>query len=239
MYQCPRGCKGKRNKAPLELNVEKGVGHCFICGLSFRFNVTSQTKRDVLQAIRQDREETPSADVGSIPFNIHRKFRERGVEPLPTIARYRAGWDGSRICWPIYQGEEEMTLYWRRAVYSLQTPKVLTDSGAHGLLGGHLLTTSNYICITEGDWKAVSIPLPWIGVGIGGTSLSKRQLNLLGLHHPSEVVVCLDGGVDTRRVRTSLTRAGIKNRKIQLPKDLGPDDVSMKERMRLLLEEVL
>lgn len=232
LYECPRGCKGRKNKAPLELNIEKGVGHCFICGLSFQFKATSYVRKAVDALLR--REAARPGDVSPIPFNIHPKFLERGVDPISTISRYRAGWDGSRICWPIYTGRDE-EVYWRRAVYTLQQPKVMTDPGSHGLLGGHLLTLHDYIVLTEGDWKAVSIPLPFIGVAIGGSSLSSRQVDLLSIHRPREVVLAMDGGVITTKMSVLLKKGGMKVRVITLPEDKGPDDIPMKERMRLLL----
>ena len=225
MYDCPRGCKGKRNKAPLEVNTATGLAHCFICGLSFKVPLG---KSRVVSIIKRYEVEEPEGDV---PTNLYRVFRERGVDPLLSISRYQIRWDGSRLCFPVYLGGSKVG-YWKRAVYKQQQPKVL--SGAHGVLGLHLLRQGSYCVLTEGDFKALSIPLPWIGVAIGGTHLSPLQAESIAATRPKEVVVALDGGVPTRKVVNSLRRYSIPTKIIKLPENKGPDDIERRELVCLL-----
>ncbi len=61
-----------------------------------------------------------------------------------------------------------------RAIWSWESPKTLTLP-PRGLIGQHLLAPGLDVVVTEGDYKAAAIPLPWVGVGIMGTAMTEDQ----------------------------------------------------------------
>jgi hypothetical protein len=178
-------------------------------------------------------------DVREVPTNLYQLFRSRGCSPEYIISRYRVGWDGRRLCFPI--GKDR---YNRRAVYTWDQPKVLFDNNKHDFVGGeHLMGRGEHIVITEGEWKACSIPLPFIGVWIGGNVMSKEQLDIICWHRPAIVVVALDGGEDNNRIVSMLSKKLVPATAWELPEELGPDDISMCDRvaglLRVTVEDVL
>lgn len=226
IYHCPNCPPKKKSEARLEVNQRTGLGHCFRCGLSFKVKELTKTKDKVQWP--QYNESLP--EVQAVPDNLERVFIERGMDFRYTVSRYRIGWDGRRLCWTVDDG------YWRRAVYSWDEPKVRFDKGSHGVLGEHLFGNNEILVLTEGDWKAAAVPLPWIGGGLGGTSISNYQLNVIKWHTPRLVVVALDGGVDPGKVLSSLHKNLIEAVPWTLPEGKGPDDIPMTERVEGLLE---
>lgn len=225
IYICPYCPSLPKKSARLEVNYKKGVGHCFRCGLSFPVDTS-----DKPEVVWPDYgEESP--EVRDVPENLYRVFIERGVDPVYTISRYQIKWDGRRLCWPWGEGR-----YARRAVYKWDEPKVLMDGGHDAIGGEHLMGTKKVIVLCEGDWKAASIPLPWVGVFIGGTALSETQVNIIRWHSPHEVIVALDGGVDPGRIVRALSSHLIATTPWELPEGLGPDDIPMPDRIKGLLE---
>ena len=157
------------------------------------------------------------------------------MEPGYTIARYQLAWDGSRLCWPTSNG------YWKRAITDNLTPKVWAPPLERGLLGAHLLSPAvdGMVVISEGDYAAASIPLPWVGVAIGGTQLGEHQIKVLLHSGVRAVTLCFDGdaGCAVGKARSYLQSEGIEVRVARgLREKQGPDDVSVPQRMDMLLE---
>ena len=157
------------------------------------------------------------------------------MEASYTIARYGLSWDGGRICWPTSAG------LWKRALTDNLDPKVICPAGDRGLLGVHLLgaASDGLVVITEGDYAAASIPLPWVGVAIGGKRMNDHQIQALLLHGIREVVLCLDGdaGRDVGITRAHLMRNNIEGLVARgLVDKQGPDDVPVPQRIDMLLE---
>jgi hypothetical protein len=90
------------------------------------------------------------------------------------------------------------------------------------------------IVVTEGDYKALSIPHPYVGIGIGGSELTSNQVDLLVYCKPRVVVLALDGGVDIRGVKGGLEGRGVPVAVMDLPAGAGPDDIPMSERVARL-----
>lgn len=232
--ECPRCPKLRKKDARLYVNPEKGTAYCFRCGYTFSVKLTAAQRRKAQQSWPDYPKDKP--EVGPVPDNLYRVFVDRGIDPIYTISRYRIGWDGYRLCWPIGEGR-----YLRRAIYPWDSPKVIMDQpGGHDFVGGeHLMETNKYIVLTEGDWKAASIPLPWIGVLIGGTRLHETQLAIIRYHKPALVVVALDGGYETegRKIITQLSRKLVPAVQwVGLPHNQGPDDIPNAERVKALIK---
>lgn len=122
---------------------------------------------------------------------------------------------------------------------SWESPKTLTvDVAGRGkaLLGGHLLTPGCRVVLVEGDWKAASIPLPWVGVALLGTKMTDAQRWALLACNPCQVVVCLDGGFDLASIAVQAGLLPFRAQIVSLPKGCGPDDIERSELVRLLLE---
>ena len=226
LYMCPKSaCQGK-SEATLELNVKTGVFHCFRCGWSGKIEDLGKVVPTVDIPVTPDH--LPA--VKRVPQSVYRVISHRGMSPEYVIDRYQIGWDGGRLCWRVADG-----VWWRRAIYHWQEPKVLFDAGAEkGILGEHLLTKRCYLVITEGDYKAASIPLPFTGVAIGGTTATNNQLDILAYYRPELAIVALDGGVDARPIVRKLRAKDINTVSVALPPGLGPDDIPMQERVAVL-----
>ena len=224
-FKCPR-CK----RTKIDLNIHTGMYHCFVCGLDGKVKIQAKDRKYVREK-RYDYQgdDTP---LKPVPRDLDRVFLERGIEPKVAIARYRIEYDGARLCFPVDKG------YWRRSIFDGQEPKVLCDQETSGgILGEHLFGNGQHIVLTEGDYKALSIPLPWIGGAIGGVSISKTQLDKVVYHEPALVYVALDGGKEREadRIVKKLASKLVHAVKVTLPEDKGPDDIPVHERVNLLL----
>ena len=233
IIECPRCPPLRKKDARLEVNIEKGVAHCFRCGYSFTVKLKAGERRAVQEAWPDYSKERP--EVGPVPENLYPVFVDRGCDPEYTISRYRIGWDGRRLCFPV--GEQR---YMRRAIYSFDEPKVIYDGKGHDFIGGeHLLYEGCHAVLVEGDWKACSIPQPWVGVFCGGVKLHEAQLDILQFHRPALVIAAMDGGYesDSKRIVKQLAKKLIPARVWEgLPDNCGPDDISQVERVKALIE---
>lgn len=230
--QCPR-CPPSRQKASdarLEFNIEKQVAFCFRCGLSFSVKLNKSEARAVNKTWSQHQE--PSSEILPVPSNLHKVFIDRGCDPQYTISRYNVGFDGHRLVWPMSEG-----VYNKRAIYDWDTPKVLfSGNNPHHYVGGeHLMGREKYVVLTEGEWKAASIPLPWIGIWIGGIALTPQQLRVICYHRPALVIVALDGGEDPGRIIAACSKKLVPAKAWELPEEKGPDDILAHERVEGLL----
>lgn len=182
------------------------------------------------------------------------EIERRRQEPAWIIHRYGVRWDGQRLCWPAGQG------WSRRAVLSWETPKTISVS-PRGLIGEHLLSAGrdeNPSCkvqsprspqlthdlpvlsplrlvLTEGDWKAASIPLPWIGLGLLGKVISDEQLWTIRTSNPHSVIVMLDGGFDREAQEAYEKLLPLDVKIARLPPRCGPDDIPRRDLVKLLL----
>jgi hypothetical protein len=212
------------------VNTRTGKYHCFRCGyggrvtdLIGRKKVTSPTEPEEIGKLKP------------VPDSAYRVLLERGLSPAYTISRYGIRWDGWRLCFPVGGDKQEPDQWWRRAVFSWQQPKVLSPREEKGILGEHLLSRGCIAVLTEGDYKAASIPLPYVGVACGGVTLTPHQLDILSFHHPKVVMVMFDGGVCPKRVVGSLHTRHIGSiGVVGLPKGQGPDDIPLRERINIL-----
>jgi len=230
MYECPRCGVGKANKAPYEINIRTGKAHCFHCGLNNNIDINTIKLKAADKIWNDEHKELPPTE--DVPDNLKRIFMERGMQFRYTIHRYNIRWDGGRLCWPVGKG------FWRRSIYSSDEPKVKMDTNAHGILGEPLMKEHMYIVLTEGDWKAAAVPQPWVGVGLGGTDLSRRQEDIIVYHKPRLIIVALDGGKAEERVKIikQLGKRYIQCVEWKLPLDMGPDDVPTTRRIYELTE---
>lgn len=124
----------------------------------------------------------------------------------------------------------------RRAIWPWEQPKTLTVP-PRGLIGQHLLTKGARVVITEGDFKAASIPLPWIGVGVLGDAMSPDQALALQASEPSEVVIMLDGGMRRQAEKIRELLCPLDSRIVDLPLGQGPDDVDRGTLYRVLVDQ--
>ena len=242
MYKCPVCGEGSKNKFPFEINIVTGKSSCLRCG----YTLPKEEKARLLREIKRTKlfpfllPESEVTDepgiVGEVPKYLYRTMEERGFDPAWLLHRYKVKWDGSRLCFPVGEGDT----YWRRAVYPGQRPKVRIDKGTgQYLLGEHLLGSRDYVVLCEGDYGAASIPLPWIGCALGGTTINGKQVEALQWHKPKLVYVMLDGGVDPSKVVREVARELMDVVSIEeLPAGMGPDDLSMVERIKLLEDAV-
>lgn len=225
VYACSQPtCEGKQGST-LELNVKTGLFHCFRCGWSGRIDDIGK----LALTAPVPRPDVDNPEVKAVPKSVYRALSHRGCNPEYVIDRYKIGWDGWRLCWQV-----SADMYWRRGIYAYQDPKVLFDPGEKGVLGEHLLDKKQYVVITEGDYKAASIPLPYVGIAIGGSTITNNQLDILAYYRPRMVIVALDGGVNPGSVVRKLRAKDIPTQSLSLPKGLGPDDIPIRERIALL-----
>lgn len=185
-----------------------------------------------------------------LPQIALQEIERRRQEPAWIIHRYGVRWDGSRLCWPAGQG------WSRRAVLSWETPKTISVS-PRGLIGEHLLSSGRVVApdpltgatrkepaqaqpglrlvLTEGDWKAASIPLPWIGLGLLGKTISDEQVWTVRTSNPHSVIVMLDGGFDREAQEVYQRLLPLDVRIARLPPTKGPDDIPRRDLVKLLL----
>ena len=116
-----------------------------------------------------------------------------------------------------------------------QEPKTLTVA-PRGLVGQHLLHRGCRVVVTEGDYKAAAIPLPWIGIGVMGDAITEDQTPILSGFEPEEVVIMLDGGFRRHAERAAERLALLRPRIVDLPDGKGSDDVARGLLHSLLME---
>lgn len=114
----------------------------------------------------------------------------------------------------------------------------MISQGPKGLIGYMNLTAGQDIVLVEGDYKAASIPRPWVAVGIQGTGpLTALQVGMIQQARPLSVSVMLDGGWDGESAIIKQQLWWVKSRVLSLPDGRGPDDVDMATRYNLLAGE--
>lgn len=209
-----------------ERNLEKGLGSCWSCRYANKF---TPVQGQVLQEAETPRRQAEAQD---FPSYAREAITRRGFDPAYLIDRFGLWWDGYRICWPTSPSG-----YARRSIWPGQDPKVITQ-GPKGLIGYMNLTSGQDIVLVEGDYKAASIPRPWVAVGIQGTGpLTAIQAGMVQQARPRSVSIMLDGGWEgeSQMIQTQLW--WVKARVLSLPDGRGPDDVDMATRYNLLVGE--
>jgi hypothetical protein len=237
-YKCPVCHQGSRNKWPFEVNTRTGKGHCLKCGFVLPRDVVKEIRKVLKVQFPTGRYSRKGPPVGvdeklqAVPDHMDRIIEERGIDPSWLTERYGVLWDGSRFCWPVGEG------YWRRAPWAGMEPKVMMDPTSIGhILGEPLMDKDQVIVVTEGDYTAASIPLPWIGVGIGGHKVTEKHLDILAFHRPRLVLVMFDGGVSPAKAVRQIAMRLMDVVPVRgLPREKGPDDVPMARRVSLLLD---
>ena len=101
-------------------------------------------------------------------------------------------------------------------------------------LGG-CTTPRHRLVLPEGDWKAASIPLPWIGLGLLGKTISDEQVWTIKTSNPHSVIVMLDGGFDREAQDVYQRLLPLDVKIARLPPTKGPDDIPRRDLVRLLL----
>lgn len=210
----------------------------------------------------------PSSLTSSTPDDLTEKFPifaeqeciRRRVEPQWLIKRYNVRWSMSagRLWFPAGDGGV------LRSVIPWETPKTLTVvplGSTKGLVGEHLLSQQGRgwdtqsrkttpdahsasnptlrLVVTEGDWKACSIPVPWTGIATQGTKLSQEQRDKILLSSPRSVTVMLDGGCENEAQRMVEQLLPFKATRVNLPYGCGPDDIPRSLLVNLLLMNTL
>lgn len=187
--KCPL-CNSQDN---FEVNTTSFLFHCWACGHSGKvrdnnvppcgravhvYDPGSKTAGDVDES-RMSRD---------FPDYVYKEWEKRGLDIPHLLRNYAPLWDGERVHFPILGGTS-----WKRSVFPWDLPKV-RSSGIKGILVPRYIPEGASVVITEGDYKAVSIPTPWVGVAIGGTSISSYQKMLLSTLSARSWIVALDGG---------------------------------------------
>lgn len=219
--RCPR-C-GTMNRG---INVTKGTYYCWKCSLGGPVDAPILARFSQIQSTPVD----PSVPkpLSSLPDYARKMVEARGLDPLWLERRYGVRWDGERLHWPCGAGSS------KRAIWPWDEPKTLTIP-PRGLIGQHLLHKGARVVVTEGDFKAASIPLPWVGVGILGDAISDDQAQAIQASEPSEVVVMLDGGMERQARKVAETLCLLAPRIVDsLPAGKGPDDIPRGELYALL-----
>lgn len=218
-------------KGNLEVSQTTGKYHCWRCGFSGRLP-TGRTDGDSGSGVRHSAgTATPSVPVVGVPERARLYIQHRGFDPEWVVREYGALWDGQRLCFPTGGG------FARRSINDWDTPKVLVTGlqPSEGALIG-IERLARYpgaaAVLTQGDFKAVSIPLPWVGLGTMGARVHPLQVerirqytDKITLFNDSAPEEAFQGAV---RGFTALTTPAPY---------VGPDDIPMRERVRLLLGE--
>lgn len=218
---CPL-CGSRSN---YEVNLSSGLFSCWACGYRGKVGVGTQAPQ-----VQKQLDAHPPEAQETYPEYALRAIRDRGFDPDYLIYRYRIFWDGDRICWP--SGPDGRCA--RRAVFPWEEPKVLAY-GERGIIGYHLMVPGSHLVLTEGDYKAASIPLPFVGLGIQGTSITPDQVQLVKQSRPGSLIVALDGGKEVQAwtVAQNFWMYGV--RVVTLPGTSGPDDIARSDLMTMLL----
>ena len=220
---CP-GC-GTRN---LGLNASKGEWYCWVCAKGGRLNSLEARKlATVIETGPAPELFKSRAPLTALPPHARRFIERRGADPAWLELRYGVRWDGDRLWFPAGEGAS------RRAIWPWEAPKTLTVA-PRGLIGQHLLRPGALVVVTEGDFKAAAIPLPWVGVGLMGDAMTDEQAAILTGSQPAEVAVMLDGGFVHQARGVAEKIALLRPRVVELPQKAGPDDVPRGLLFRLL-----
>lgn len=244
-------CCGSRK---CEVNSVSGKTHCWSCGSGGRVQVKPE---DALSSFlsskdgprHQTLELAPGRLLTSSSASLEEKLdltddfpvfalREcvrRRQEPQWLIRRYGVRWSYTegRLFFPACDGGV------LRSVLSWEEPKtrcVTGPSGCKGLIGSRLLVPGARVVLSEGDFKSVSTPVPWIGIGLQGTNLTQYQKNILLCSSPASVCVMLDGGWEDQAQEIVEYLLPYKATRVSLPKGYGPDDIDRCDLVNLLLE---
>lgn len=231
-FPCPL-CGARKFK--LEVNSASGLWHCWVCNRGGRLSGEELQRLQVTQALvvqgDSKHEPTPPPIIltEAYPPYVQQRIRLRGFDPAWLQRRYKVQWDGSRLCWPCGQG------WSRRAIWPWEEPKTLTVA-PKGLIGQHLLSPGARVVLVEGDYKAASIPLPWIGIGLMGTGMTPEQLSILAASEPKEVLIMLDGGFGEEAKKLAEFACLLSPRVVDcLPEGQGPDDVPRRMLYQILM----
>jgi hypothetical protein len=106
-----------------------------------------------------------------------------------------------------------------------------------GLIGEHLLHEGAFVVLVEGDFKAASIPLPWVGLGINGLSLTPSQVDTIQFSRPALITILTDGGFISQAWLLAAQLAPNVCRVKYLPTSKGPDDIPRSDLVQLLLRD--
>jgi hypothetical protein len=215
-----------------EVNPGISLWNCFKCPgggpipESWKNAISDADKLSFMQG----RSVPPKRRILELPPHAIHEIERRGFDPHWIVSEYGVHWDGERMVWPAGRGR------CRRAVHPWQNPKTLTE-GNKGLIGQERLRAGAHVVVCEGDYKAACIPLPWVGVGIMGTSMTYEQRILLLHSNPASISVVLDVGYDAeaRRIARSLRPFPAQALSLQGVVGQGPDDVGRHEVYKLLL----
>lgn len=219
---CPR-CRTKNLGTTTD-----GRWYCWRCGKGGH----TQGVVNIPHSVDAPSGPTEPRSLSELPVFARAMMERRGADPAWCESRYRVRWNGERLAWPCGAGLS------MRAIWSWQSPKTLTVA-PRGLIGQHLLTPGAHVVVTEGDFKAASIPLPWVGVGIMGTAMTQDQALVLLNSRPGSITVLLDGGCGAQAQAIRISLAPTPVRVVDsLPVGAGPDDIDRGELTRMLMEEV-
>lgn len=209
----------------MEINHDKGLFSCWSCRYSGKL---SSVKTETVKAKKAKPQEVEFST--EFPPFAEEAVSRRGFDLAFLRDVYGVRWDGHRLCFPTGPGT-----WARRAALSFEQPKVLT-TGEKGLIGFHRLGQGQHLVLTEGDYKAASIPGPWIGLGIQGTGpLTARQAGMLQAARPARVLICLDGSWESEALTIKSQLWWAESDIIELPEGKGPDDVERSVLIPLLL----
>lgn len=207
-------CRLCGSKDNLEVNSVSGKWSCWACGAGGRVKVPTGGVPTAPTPVPT----TTQTTTEDLPEWVRRKIKARGLSDT-HLARLQPTWNGRRIEVPVVGGPA-----WERTVFDWDTPKVLSRS-PKGLLGLERAKPGSHIVLVEGEYKAAVIPLPWIGVAIGGKTMSRYQVGLLMAAQPGSVTILLDGG-ETEAADDLRKELWTMNPKVgSLPDEHGPDDV--------------
>lgn len=223
----------------MEINVDRGLYLCWACRTSGSIPLEEQARLAASVGLSRLPQGAGylSSDIprgslalsGSLPEIATLEIARRGFDPEWLVRRYAVSWDStySRLFWPAgVGGILRSVLEW--------APQKTIGVEPRGIIGQHLLRPGAHVVVTEGDYKAAAIPLPWIGVGIMGTEMTDLQVAALSFVRPASVTVCMDGGFSDAAQGVAEQLALLSPRIVHLPDGKGPDDVLRKDLLRVL-----
>lgn len=221
-----------------EVNTVTREFHCWCCSAGGRarevpgYGLSFLSSKDGPMA-PLDTPTTPGEDLdltADLPLFALQECKRRRQEPQWLIRQYNVRWSRARgrLWFPAGDGGV------LRSVLSWEQPKTLAVP-PKGLIGAHLLTPGARIVLCEGDWKTVSIPIPWVGIGLQGTSMSPEQKFAIRNSMPSRVFVMLDGGCHVAAQKIVEDLLPMRATRIDLPGSAGPDDIPRSQLVSLLL----
>jgi 5S rRNA maturation endonuclease (ribonuclease M5) len=140
-------------------------------------------------------------------------------KPKSFFVSFDSKLHGNRLIIPFYDENNKLYTFQSRTLQADEYPKYITNPGEKCLYGeNNILETLPYIFILEGPIDAMFIQN---GVGIGGSTITDRQLETLRKHFDKELIYIFDNDKNNSEMKKTIVKHIKNNKKVFIwPKEL-------------------